>query len=74
VFSNLLPGSDSFVDISCNLLIRCHGNGVFTKLLPSNGLFRVATGMCLARRCLADGLIQAFRRNVALCNYKIYNI
>jgi hypothetical protein len=39
---------------------------VFTKPLSSNGLFRVAKGMYLTKRCLADGHIPAFRRHVTI--------
>jgi hypothetical protein len=41
---------------------------VFTKPLSSNCLFRVATGICLAKRCLADGHIPDFRRHVTIFN------
>jgi hypothetical protein len=37
--------------------------------MPSNGLFRFATGMCLAKYCLADGHIPAVRRHVTILSF-----
>jgi hypothetical protein len=37
---------------------------IFCLPLPSNGLFRVATGTCSVKLCPADGHIVAFRRHV----------
>jgi hypothetical protein len=39
---------------------------VFTKPLCTNGIFRVATGTYLAKHCLADVHIPAFRRHVKI--------
>jgi hypothetical protein len=55
----LLPGSELFVAICCNLRTRYHGNAC----LPTR---YTTTGMCLTKRCLADGHIPTFRRHVTI--------
>jgi hypothetical protein len=59
------PGADRKRFVCCNLCIRCRGN-MFTKPLSSNGLFRDNTGTCLAKDCLEDGHIPAFRRHITV--------
>jgi hypothetical protein len=39
---------------------------MFSKVLSSNGLFRIATGMCPAKRRPSDYHIPAFRRHVTI--------
>jgi hypothetical protein len=60
VFSNLLPGSDSFVAVCSNVRIRCRGNVCLPRSVPR------CQGNELAEHCLADGRIPAFRRHVTI--------
>jgi hypothetical protein len=57
--------------ICCYLLIRWHGNACSPEAVVQQNLFRVARGMCSAKRHPADGHILAFRRHVTIFRVKL---